>query len=539
MSLRFKLLSLISICAVAFIVFSSVSWSTMNTVKVSGDWYSRITMEKDLVADILPPPEYILEAYLFVYQMLEETDSSTLNEMILKSKSLREEYDHQHEYWAKSLPDGRMKDELVVQSYQPALEFFNIRDTEFIPSISKNDKEKAREILHRSLKPKYEAHRKAIDNVVKMANERLREDELAVKDIISNKAILLLVLGLGIFGLIFICGLYMNYICSGIIGGIARVVNGLSNGSEQISSAAAHLTTASQDLAEGSSEQATSLEETSSSLDEMSSMTKQNAGNAIEANTLMVGTSQVVMEAATSMTELTSSMQEISRASEETSKIIKTIDEIAFQTNLLALNAAVEAARAGEAGAGFAVVADEVRNLAMRAADAARNTADLIEGTVNKIKNGSELVMKTSSAFARVAEGSQKIGGLIDEINAASQEQAQGIDQINKAVAEMEKVTQQNAANAEESASAAEELISQAEQMKSFVENLIDLVGGNRNDLGKAQKKTARKQKHTYIVSRRSNSESARKALPASGKAKERNSRMRLARSGVKELPSN
>ena len=158
------------------------------------------------------------------------------------------------------------------------------------------------------------------------------------------------------------------------------------------------------------------------------------------------------------MTELTASVETISKASEETQKIMKTIDEIAFQTNLLALNAAVEAARAGEAGAGFAVVADEVRGLAMRAAEAARNTATLIEGNVRQIKQGAVLVNKTNEAFTLVTASVGKAGELVGEISAASREQAQGIDQINRAVSEMDRVTRQNAASAEESAAAAEEL---------------------------------------------------------------------------------
>lgn len=260
---------------------------------------------------------------------------------------------------------------------------------------------------------------------------------------------------------------------------INRIIEALGEGTDQVATASSQVSTSSQQLAEGSSEQAASIEETSSSLEEMSSMTKQNADNATQADTLMKEANQVVSKANTSMDELTGSMEQITKASEETSKIIKTIDEIAFQTNLLALNAAVEAARAGEAGAGFAVVADEVRNLALRAADAAKNTADLIEGTVKKVKDGSDLVNTTNEAFGEVATSASKVGELVGEISAASKEQAQGIEQVNIAVNEMDKVTQSNAANAEESASASEEMSAQAEQMKSMVGELIALVEGS------------------------------------------------------------
>ena len=285
-----------------------------------------------------------------------------------------------------------------------------------------------------------------------------------------------------VIGLITIAGVTLSVIMArSIARPIDRIIQVLGEGAGQISSASGQISTASQSLAEGSSEQAASIEETSASLEEMSAMTQQNADNAAQADALMKEANHVVDEANTSMDQLTRSMEDISNASEETSKIIKTIDEIAFQTNLLALNAAVEAARAGEAGAGFAVVADEVRNLAMRAADAAKNTAEMIEGTVRKVADGSTLVHGTNEAFDKVSGSARKVGELVAEIAAASAEQAEGIGQVNTAVTEMDKVTQQNAAGAEESASASEELNAQAEQLKTMVDELVVVVGGSRD----------------------------------------------------------
>lgn len=258
------------------------------------------------------------------------------------------------------------------------------------------------------------------------------------------------------------------------------IVNRLSGGGETISEVSTELASSSALLADGSSSQAAAVEQTSAALTGMTLMTKQNADKSILANRLMNDTKQVVARANDSMQVLIRSMEDIKKASEEISKIIRTIDEIAFQTNLLALNAAVEAARAGEAGAGFAVVADEVRRLAMRSAEAAKNTAAMIEGTVKKIMEGSAVVARTNSEFSEVAESATKIGGLVGEITTSSQEQSQGINEISAAVADLERVIQKNAAYAEDFAAASERIRAASEEFSELVVLLSPLVGARR-----------------------------------------------------------
>ena len=253
------------------------------------------------------------------------------------------------------------------------------------------------------------------------------------------------------------------------IKGIAGATEVLGVGAEQVALASGQINTVSQSLSQSTTEQASSLEEISCNLMEMAAMTKQNTVNAKEAMSISEGARESARNGVESMNHLSNAMNRIKTSSDQTAKIVKTIDEIAFQTNLLALNAAVEAARAGEAGKGFAVVAQEVRSLAMKSAEAAKYTADMIEESVKNSEDGVAINQEVLKNLEEINQQVDKMGEVMAEIAEASEQQSNGVEQVNSAVEQMNSLTQQNAANAEESASAAEELASQAQEMTAMV----------------------------------------------------------------------
>ncbi len=310
-------------------------------------------------------------------------------------------------------------------------------------------------------------------------SQTISEEALAAGAIDTRRNVMVLSL------LALIIGVTVAFLMSrGISGALKEVTRQLEEASDQVAEASSQVSSSSQSLAQGASEQAASLEETAASMQLIATAAKQNMDNAEECNRLVILTNEKTRDVHKSIRATKTSIETIAHSGDSIKKIIKSIDEIAFQTNLLALNAAVEAARAGQAGAGFAVVADEVRNLAMRAADAAKTTDNLIGETASHIQLGNQQIQDTLTKFYDMGESAKKVNSLVGEISQASQEQAREIEQVNRAVGEMDRVVQQNAASAEESASASQELTAQSHQMKGIVDELLAMVSGNGNGLG-------------------------------------------------------
>jgi methyl-accepting chemotaxis protein len=357
----------------------------------------------------------------------------------------------------------------------PRGEFVRTRNERVLPLSRASRDEEAMAVVRAQLQPVYERY---IAAVTASVDDNKKFGDINGEDVQNATASATQGIVVGLAAALFVgCGVAF-LIVRGTNSVLRTSVSELSEGAQQVASASGQVSGAAQSLSQGATTQAASLEETSASMEEMASMTRKNADNSQQAATMMTDNERLVHGANTALGDMVTSMAAIKESSDKVAKIIKTIDEIAFQTNILALNAAVEAARAGEAGMGFAVVADEVRALAQRSAQAAKDTAALIEESIARSNEGQQKVQQVTTAIVSITESTEKVKGLIDEVSVASRQQSQGIDQVSQAIAQMEKVTQGTAATAEESAAASEELNAQAEMSMQVVARLSSLVGG-------------------------------------------------------------
>ena len=518
LSHRFTLL--IALTATGFVVFGAWTYRTLSEVSVNGPIYHHIVQSKDLAADILPPPAYIVESYLVTLQMLRSTGKSDLDKLVSSLEALRKEFVARDDFWQVQGLEPELAAILSRDARVPALEFYDVAFGALIPALRGQDGPAVSAAML-DISAAYEKHRLAIDRLVQLTLKRVTAGEAQAGSRIRSSGLMLALIFLGVLGMVAVMTMRMKRavmrpldvamavsrrIADGdlseevevkgkdefslLLGGLKAMQSNLKNtineiwhATDTISTASGEIAAGNTDLSQRTEEQASSLEETASSMEELTSTVKQNAENARQANQLAVSASEIAVKGGDVVREVVNTMTGISASSKKIVDIIAVIDGIAFQTNILALNAAVEAARAGEQGRGFAVVAGEVRNLAQRSAAAAKEIKELISTSVEKVDSGTRLVDQAGKTMEEVVSAVKRVTDIMGEITAASQEQSAGIEQVNQAVTQMDQVTQQNAALVEEAAAAAESLNEEAQNLARAVSVFKLSSGGERAQL--------------------------------------------------------
>jgi methyl-accepting chemotaxis protein len=507
LSHRFYLM--IGIFVVGFAVYGLSSWRTLSQLKVNGPLYQSIVQNKDLVADVLPPPEYIIESYLLSLQLHNSGSASEQAALVERLKVLKNDYDTRHSYWVGASLAPDMASLLLDQAHKPALAFYDKAFSTFIPAIVSGDKDGAAAALQ-LMAASYETHRKAIDQVVQLAVKRAESDEVQAQQIIASanlwlSGVFVAALAAAVMLAVFILRDllrklggepdYAVQICRQVAAGrldidvdvrrddrssllfamhsmqqtLAGTVSGIKVAVDSVATGTGQIAAGNEDLSVRTEQQTAALEQTTHAMAGLTASIHNNTSDAAKANQMAQAASSVAEDGGAIVAEVVKTMASINASSAKIVDIIGVIDGIAFQTNILALNAAVEAARAGEQGRGFAVVASEVRNLAQRSATAAKEIKTLIDDSVGQMDVGSALVGKAGSTMIEVVASVKRVTDIMGRITASSQSQDDGIEQVNRSIAQMEGVALQNAALVEEAASAAASLAEQAVALSSAV----------------------------------------------------------------------
>jgi len=374
----------------------------------------------------------------------------------------------------KTLPLTKEEQDLLSKVNQNRADYIAVRGKVISMALA-NKPEAGLAIYRNSAKSVFLDYQKNLSELVNVSKNIAGEINAQNTKDATTATLTLVIVFLTALGALIVLGMMISNM---ITKPITFAIDKLNEGTDEVSSASSQVAAASQQLAEGTSEQAAAIQETSSTLEETSSMVHQNRENTQQAAVLAKQVLQFAVKSSSDMDNTMKAMEDLKNSSNEIGKIIRVIDDIAFQTNILSLNAAVEAARAGDAGKGFAVVAEEVRNLAQRSAQAAKDTAVIIESNISLSSGSVEGAKHIQEAFVEIDSQAKKVSELLDEISVATNEQAQGVEQINKAVSQMESVLSSNAQTAEEAAAASRTLEDQAVNVKSIVDSLIVLVEG-------------------------------------------------------------
>ncbi len=532
LKIKNKFLLLTAVIVTGFAAFGYFAYDTSSLVKVSGPLYEEVVQQKDLIADILPPPEYLVESYLVVHQLVEESDPTRTSSLQTKSKALRADYEQRHEYWTKNLPEGKIKQTLVETSYASGMKFLELQDNEFMAAIRRDDKREAKALLLGPLREAYEQHRAAIDEVVRLAVEESKRIEEKTANIIDQRTIVMISFAIGIICVVSLLAFFFARIIrtpiqdmvlqiekadlssqfnssrpdeigelqrsfDKFVGSIREVVVKASEASLAVASAVAEISSSVEEMAAGTTEQSQQANEVSGAVEEMAKTVADNSRNALDAvetakkaRTAAEQGGKVVDETVAGMKRIAEvvrrsaeTVHELGKSSESIGAITGVIDDIADQTNLLALNAAIEAARAGEQGRGFAVVADEVRRLAERTTKATKEITAMIKkiqndtkGAVSSMEQGTHqvndgiaLADKAGASLREIVAISQSVTEMISSIAAASEEQSSASEQIRNNAHAIAGVSN-------ESSTAIQQVALAANDLNKLTENLRELL---------------------------------------------------------------
>jgi methyl-accepting chemotaxis protein len=514
-----RLVVLTAIFLLGFAFYGGWSFKTLNDLKVNGPIYQRIVQSKDLIADVLPPPEYIIESYLVTLLIAATADTAQRNELIDRLKRLKSEYDTRHDFWSKEALEPELKEALLERAHEPATKFYAIAFGDFVPAAQTGDKQAAAAAMVQIARA-YDAHRQAVNTVVELSAKRGATDEALAKRSIESASLLLLAILLlsataGIAMAVLITRgitrplrqavLAAKALAGGdlsvklevrstdetgqvvralqmMVAKLSQVVRDVNGGAEALAGAAEQVSATALALSHASSEQAAGVERTSASIEQMTASIAQNTDNAKLTDSIATKAATEAVAGNQAVNATTEAMKQIARKT-------SIIDDIAYQTNLLALNAAIEAARAGEHGRGFAVVAAEVRKLAERSQLAAQEIEQLADSSVRLADDASRLLREMVPSI-------EKTSHLVQAITTASEEQSSEVSQISSAVSQMTETTQQNAASSEQLAATAEHMSERAEQLQQTM-GFFKL--GAAFQLGTPHKNTTTGARHAHL----------------------------------------
>jgi methyl-accepting chemotaxis protein len=520
---RTKFTVLVCTVVAGFALLAALTHRAVEQVRIGGDAYTGIVLGKDLIADILPPPEFVIESYLVCQLMPEAATPEELKDLESRLGRLQGEFITRRDYWRDQDLEASNERPLLEKVCATAEGFYAVANARFVPAVMAGKSVEAQAVLKGELSAAFNEHRAAVDALVPVIQQAAADTEASAAGlIVSSRTQLAAVVVLTVTALVILsvmvartitrpatkldvrlkeiaCGdgdLTHRIDVTGrdelgcvagsfnlFVGNIERLVSRVKGSTLEINSGASQIASASQSLAEGATEQAASLEQITASMDQVSMMTQQSADNVRKASGVASTSKRSADSGQHEMKQLSVAMGQIKDSSAQIGKIIMVIDEIAFQTNLLALNAAVEAARAGEAGRGFAVVAEEVRKLAKRSAEAAKSTSTLIQDAAGRAERGVEIADRVSATLNEIAASAARVDQLLADIATASAEQATVISQVNKGVSELGIVTQQNAGNSAQLAACSEETSAQVESLTALVKQFKTGSGeGPRTD---------------------------------------------------------